>query len=180
MAESGHRAARLVLIIVALVPPLAAGAEEASERGTLSLVFENDAFNNEDGRYTNGVQLSWLSAPSTGPEWASRVGSWFPLFPDGATIRTGYALGQNMYTPRKTQHGDPPHDDRPYAGWLYGSIGLTAETGQRLDVLELTLGVVGPASLAEDTQQLAHKITGATEPRGWNTQLSNEPGVVLT
>lgn len=57
---------------------------------------------------------------------------------------------------------------------------LIAETGRRLDQLELTPGVVGPASLAEQTQTFVHEVTGALEPRGWDTQLKNEPGVVLT
>jgi hypothetical protein len=67
--------------------------------------------------------------------------------------------------------------DRPYAGWLHGSAGLIAETGRRLDQLELTVGVVGPASLAEQTQKRIHEIVNADEPRGRNTQLKNEPGV---
>lgn len=180
MVQLGRQTASLVLIIAALVPTSAAGAAEAPERGTLSFVFENDLFHNEDGRYTNGVQLSWLSDPRNGPEWALRVAPWFPLFPEGGTIRTEYALGQTIFTPSTIKLEDPPPDDRPYAGWLYSAIGLIAETGQRLDVLELTLGMVGPASFAEETQRFTHKITGANEPRGWDTQLKNEPGVVLT
>lgn len=47
-------------------------------------------------------------------------------------------------------------------------------------MLDLTVGVIGPASLAEHTQKFVHDVTGADEPRGWDTQLKNEPGVVLT
>src|SRR3546814_12695699 len=75
------------------------------------------------------------------------------LFPEGGTVRTSYAVGQNMYTPDDVALRNPPLDDRPYAGWLYGSVGLIAETGRRLDQLELTLGVVGPASPAEQTDR---------------------------
>jgi hypothetical protein len=75
---------------------------------------------------------------------------------------------------------DPPLDDRPYAGWLYGSLGLISETGKQLDQLGLTVGMVGPASLAEQTQKLVHSIVGADRPEGWSTQLRNEPGIVLT
>lgn len=157
-----------------------AKAEEATETGTLSLVFENDLFYDTDRNYTNGVRASWLSGPDRTPEWALRAAHWFPLFPDGGTVRTSYAVGQNMYTPEDIALRDPPLDDRPYAGWLYGSIGLIAETGRRLDQLELTFGVVGPASLAEQTQTIVHEITGSQEPRGWDTQLKNEPGVILT
>lgn len=85
-----------------------------------------------------------------------------------------------MYTPADIKIPNPPPDDRPYAGWLYGSIGLIAETGRRLDQLDLTLGIVGPASLAEQTQTIVHEVVGAPKPRGWDTQLKNEPGVILT
>jgi hypothetical protein len=54
-----------------------------------------------------------------------------------------------MYTPRDITLANPPLDDRPYAGWLYATLGLGVETGRQLDQLALSLGVVGPESLAE-------------------------------
>ena len=172
--------AALVLTVAGSMWSLPALASDETETGTLSLVFENDLFYDTDRNYTNGVRASWLSGPDRTPAWALRAARWFPLFPDGGTVRTSYAVGQNMYTPEDIALRDPPLDDRPYAGWLYGSIGLIAETGQRLDQLELSLGVVGSASLAEQTQKFIHEITDSQEPRGWDTQLENEPGVVLT
>ena len=171
-----------ILVVVAAGPvgSLSAVAADETETGTLSLVFENDLFYGTDRNYTNGVRASWLSGPDGTPDWALGAARWFPLFPEGGTVRTSYAIGQNMYTPDDIALRNPPRDDRPYAGWLYGSVGLIAETGRRLDQLELTLGVVGPASLAEQTQKIVHEITGSQEARGWDTQLKNEPGVVLT
>lgn len=170
----------LVVTVTGSIGSLPALAADETETGTLSLVFENDLFYDTDGNYTNGVRPSWLSSPDRTPDWALDAARWFPLFPEGGTVRTSYAVGQNMYTPDDIALRNPLRDDRPYAGWLYGSIGLIAETGRRLDQLELTLGVVGPASLAEQTQKIVHKITASQEPRGWDTQLKNEPGVVLT
>lgn len=176
-----RRTALSAVVAAALLAwSLPSGAAEEPEAGTLSLVFENDLFYDTDRNYTNGVRAAWLSAPAGTPAWARDAVRWFPLFPDSGTVRTSYAVGQNMYTPDDIALRDPPLDDRPYAGWLYGSIGLIAETGRRLDQLELTLGVVGPASLAEQTQKFIHEITDSQEPRGWDTQLENEPGVVLT
>jgi hypothetical protein len=163
-----------------MMPTPSAFAAEDSETGVLSLVFENDLFSDTDRNYTNGVRVSWLSGPDRTPEWALGAARWFPLFPSGGVVRTSYAIGQNMYTPRDITLEIPPLDDRPYAGWLYGSIGLIAETGRLLDQLELTLGVVGPASFADKTQKIIHKIADKNEPRGWDTQLENEPGVVVT
>lgn len=97
-----------------------------------------------------------LSAPGGAPDWALRGARLFPLFPKEGAVRIGYALGQDMYTPKDISLRNPPLDDQPYAGWLYGSAGLIAETGRQLDQLELTVGMVGPASLAEETQKRVH------------------------
>lgn len=167
----------LSLVGLWLFPALTWGQSKA---GTLSFVLENDLFYNTDRNYTNGVRAAWLSAPGKAPEWALRAARRFPLFPEDGTVRTSYAIGQNMYTPEDIEIPNPPRDDQPYAGWLYGSIGLNAETGRRLDQLELTLGMVGPASRAEQTQKFVHEITDSPKPRGWDTQLKNEPGVILT
>jgi hypothetical protein len=40
--------------------------------------------------------------------------------------------------------------------------------------------MVGPASLAEQTQKVVHGIIDTDEPQGWDTQLGNEPGIVAT
>lgn len=168
-----------ILIGMLLLAPTAAFAAEKAEKGILSLVLENDLFYNTDRNYTNGVRVSWLSAEDKTPEWVLRLADKFPLFPVGKAVRASYAVGQNMYTPEDITLRDPPLDDRPYGGWLYGSVGLIAETGQRLDQLELTVGMVGPASLAEQTQKRVHSFVNADEPRGWDTQLKNEPGFIL-
>jgi hypothetical protein len=74
---------------------------------------------------------------------------------------------------------DPPLTDRPYAGFLYGSIGVVADSGVHLDQLQLTLGVIGPDSLAEDSQNFVHDIIKDREAKGWGTQLHNEPGLII-
>jgi len=170
----------LVAAAASVSLPVASGAADEPESGTLGLVFENDLFYDTDRNYTNGVRASWLSGADETPAWALSAARWFSLFPEGGTVRTSYAVGQNMYTPDDITLPNPPADARPYAGWLYGSMGLVAETGRRLDQLELTIGVVGPASFAEQTQKFIHEYTNSPEPRGWDTQLDNEPGILLT
>jgi hypothetical protein len=172
--------ATLIAACAAVALPSGPAAAADLERGTFSFVFENDLFYDTDRSYTNGIRFSWQAPPYETVDWAVRAARWLPLFPDEGSVRVNFALGQNMYTPRDIDVRNPPLDDRPYAGWLYGSIGLIAETGQRLDQLELTIGVVGPASLAEQTQKLVHKAVGSGEPKGWDTQLKDEPGIVLT
>ncbi len=170
----------LVIALAVFAGPSATALAGEEERGTFSVLLENDLFYGLDRDYTNGVQASWTSAPDHAPAWALHAARTLPLFPEGGQVRATYALGQNMYTPSDIALENPPLNDRPYAGWLYGSIGLIAQTDSRLDQLNLQLGLVGPAALAGETQTLVHEIVGAGKPRGWDTQLGNEPGLVLT
>jgi hypothetical protein len=173
------RRARIALVwAMALLAVFPAFGAQAGDRGTLTYVLENDLFYRTDGGYTNGAALIWV--PDATPDWVSRVAHWFPWIPKEGHVRHGYALGQAIFTPQDLTLATPPLDDRPYAGWLYGTLGLGIETGLRLDQFALTLGVVGPASGAEQTQAFVHEITNSRDPQGWDTQLGNEPGIVLT
>ena len=171
-----------VLAIAALTVllPLAADAADNASTGTVSLVFENDLFYGTDRDYTNGIMLAWVPPASPAPDWASRIARLIPWFPKEGYVRHGYAVGQSMFTPSDITVANPPLTDRPYAGWLYGAIGMGVGTGQQIDLVTLTLGVVGPASRAEQTQEFIHHIVGTHQPQGWDTQLKNEPGVVVT
>jgi len=151
-----------------------------NERGTLSLLFENDIFYRTDRDYTNGVELSYTSAAQDTPNPLVHVAQWLPLFSSSGTVRASYAVGQSIYTPSDLNAANPPLTQRPYAGFLYGGIGLSDDTGSRLDQINLQVGVIGPSSLASDTQEFVHKIINDREPMGWSTQLRGEPGIVLT
>ncbi|MEK9661643.1 MAG: lipid A deacylase LpxR family protein, partial [Alphaproteobacteria bacterium] len=59
------------------------------------------------------------------------------------------------------------------------ALALTRQTADKRRTIELDLGVVGPASLARQTQILVHEILQTTIPRGWSNQLKTEPGIVL-
>lgn len=160
---------------------LPARAEEQPKTGTLSFVLENDLFYNVDRHYTSGVRLVWVperKAPT--PGWARKAAGLVPWFPREGKVRPGYALGQSMFTPSDISVDDPPPGERPYAGWLYGTIGLGVESGRQLDQFGITLGMIGPASLAEESQKSVHKVIDSDEPKGWDTQLRNEPGLVFT
>jgi hypothetical protein len=148
--------------------------------GTLSVVLENDAFSGTDQHYTGGLQVLWVPDDAPPPAWALRFARLLPWFPAAGEVRPGYALGYAMFTANDISLVEPPPEDPPYAGWLHGSIGMNAWSGSRADQLTLTLGVVGPAAHAEQVQEFIHKIVDASEPRGWDTQLENEPGIVLT
>ena len=155
--------------------------------GILSLQLENDLWGNgSDRNYTHGTRISYLSSEET-PAWLERIASYVPVFSQRGHLRTSYAIGQSIFTPEDIRRSDLIEDDRPYAGWLYGAVGLISDhrlrdgslQSNRLDSLELNIGVVGPSSFAEQTQTWVHKIINSPEPRGWDNQLHDELGIML-
>jgi hypothetical protein len=171
------RIALLTLATLAAAIP-ASGVEEPGN-GTLTLLLENDFFYRTDENYTNGIAFYWVPSTDQEPDGFTRAARWIPWFPEDGPVRHGYVLGQNIYTPKRISLPDPPLDDRPYAGWLYLALGLGVETGRQLDQFAFTLGVVGPASLAEETQTFMHAVTDSEQAQGWDTQIGNEIGIVL-
>lgn len=170
------------LLLAAFCFPHAAGAADVGEDtdGILSVVWENDIFGNTDQNYTNGIRISWLSSEAGMPNWANwAADNLLPVASNG-NKRTSLAVGQSMFTPENLATTLPQPTDRPYAGWLYGSMGVVSDTGTTLDNVMLTLGVVGPSSQAEETQKWVHSIVGSPDPKGWDNQLRDEPGIVLT
>jgi lipid A 3-O-deacylase len=168
----------LALLICAIAPAYA----DTPEDGTVSLLFENDLFYKTDRDYSNGVQAAWTSPPEDTPGWAVSTARILPFFEQEGEVRASYALGQNMYTPSNLAAPNPPADQRPYAGFLYASLGLIDENidKSRLDQIELQIGVIGPMSLAEETQKFIHRAINDRIPQGWHYQLRGEPGVILS
>ena len=158
---------------------LASVAHAQNSGGTFSLVTENDLPYGADRHYTNGLKMVWVPAQGDEPQWMRDFVNWMPWIPDG-DIHYGYELGQNIYTPDDIKTADPPEDARPYAGWLYLSTGMGVKSGRQLDQLGLTIGAIGRASLADQSQKWLHRVTDSSHPQGWDTQLSNELGIIVS
>lgn len=153
----------------------------AKEGGTFSITMENDVVSGVDRDYTNGFRASWVTAADEIPTLLEPFADALPFFPEGGDKRVSYAVGQSMFTPDNISAYTLQRKARPYAGWLYGTVGLVSDTGDQLDTLELTLGIVGPLSRAHQTQHFVHHyITGSPKPHGWYHQLENEPGLVIS
>lgn len=137
---------------------------------SMSVRWENDTFGETDRFYTNGVSLSLAH---TGPSWLDPLADWLPWGKGRRTV--GYDIAQGMVTPADTQRAVPDPTDRPYAGIL--SIGLTLHVEQlnTYHGIKFITGVVGPASMAGDTQREVHRHIGSALPQGWDYQLENEP-----
>ena len=162
---------------------------QGAEAGTWTLNVENDRIANTDRHYTNGVRLGWVSENEDGSDLELVRGTLQMLYPlaDVRHGRLGLELGHNIYTPADTEARTLIPTDRPYAGWLYTSASLYAETGERkgdrygdtLDKMALEIGIVGPAALGKPVQNEYHKLIGVATSKGWDNQLKNEPGINL-
>jgi lipid A 3-O-deacylase len=145
----------------------------------LSFTIENDYFGNgTDQYYTNGWRLGWFEAGAAPSDFIEDIGELYPGFRVNGTTSVTFSLGQNLYTPRDITISTPQPNDRPWAAWLYGSVGLVSVTNNHVDEIETSIGVVGPMALGRQTQKMVHRyITDSPEPKGWSNQLDNEIGL---
>ena len=158
-------------------------AQSKGSRGEAwTITLENDAFTGSDNNYTNGLGVSWVSGPIDTYDEQSFVRRWgnaWSFLPfvgkDGYRSYVSWSLAQEMYTPDDIKMANPPRDDQPYAGVLYLDSVVYAKGERSTHAWQLRVGVVGPASQAENVQKSFHKMIGADEPMGWDTQLPNEP-----
>lgn len=171
------------LMSACAVAPVSAAEGDGA---TFTAVVENDNFalTYKDKHYTNGIYLSWTSPPTQG-------GDYFSGFVDGiadaspgeiGSYRHTFFLGQSIFTPKDLARRTLDANDRPYAGWLYGGVKAYRETDAHLDRLGLSLGVVGPWSLANEAQVWIHSVNPVSpqRPNGWTNQIHNEPGFVVS
>lgn len=180
--ESGH-CYRFPLALIALALTLPGGANAAhGEKGFWSFQLENDLLGkNDDHFYTSGWQFNYLS-PHKPPPSLENLTDNVPFYRKDDIGFYGYNVGQQIFTPDNITATTLQVGDRPYAGWLFGELYVGhryIDHGdfERINGLILTVGVVGPAAMAEETQKLIHSITGSDNPRGWDNQLENELGV---
>lgn len=155
---------------------------ENPNKSYVSLSYENDMIGSgTDENYTSGVQINYFNVENRPPEIVRTLADSWLGFDIGEATATSYTLGQKIYTPTDIENSNRQPNDRPWAGWLYGSIGLTNVHTEYIDSVGLTLGIVGPYSGAEHVQKFIHKeITDSPEPEGWDRQLHTEPGVILS
>lgn len=164
---------------------------------------ENDIFGS-DRNYTNGFRaFGTFARPEPGSAEEAELGDarrlaaeWsdaldlIELAPTPGTQlqRTvGVVFGQVIFTPENLSTARLIPDDRPYAGWLYGGLvhattRLDDDPTRRDDdqaYVEFDLGVIGPLSYAEQTQEFVHRLINDEIAQGWDNQLHNEPALLL-
>lgn len=147
----------------------------------ITVASENDYFGDgSDKDFTNGGRITYLNTGSSQPFYVRWIDDLLPMFSINQTTSTYYSIGHNLYTPNDIKKTIPDPKDRPYAAFLYASTGLSTITDSHSDNVEVTFGVVGPYALGKEVQTEYHRLKGATIPQGWNSQLHNELGLMLS
>ncbi|MDQ8199584.1 lipid A deacylase LpxR family protein [Pelagicoccus enzymogenes] len=140
--------------------------QASREIDSFTLRMENDAPGGTDSRYTAGTEFEFAYKP-----WSKAD--------DNARFHNTLALGQLIFTPDDLDAINVVEDDRPYAGWSYLRYGQHRSTADSTHSWQLTLGLVGPSSFAEDIQRAVHELIDDRMPLGWHNQLSDEFGYAL-
>lgn len=194
------KAALILTISFWLPTPLLAATEARlgsnKNPGTFNFYLENDMFADTDQQYTNGIRLSWTSPdltsylddknlPALARRYNRHITSRLGMFDDNPPKQEEIVrnlvitLGQEMFTPEDNERTTIDPNDRPYAGWLYLGMGYHLKHKQRMDSAILNIGMVGPASMAKEAQDLVHDLRGIKKFNGWDNQLNNELGLQL-
>jgi hypothetical protein len=129
-----------------------------------AITTENDAFllNYSDAYYTNGIFFRYSIADKSKP--FKRIHQ--------------FEVGQQIFTPLSKTGADIKQIDRPYSGFLFGRYSQL-NTTRRNDLFswQVTLGAVGPISLAEQLQNSYHNLFNYKRFEGWRYQVRNAIGV---
>jgi lipid A 3-O-deacylase len=169
---------RTSLWLAGLASTVILHADQGWEGHSLNLNWENDAIRRSDRHYTQGSRISYWSADQMAPNWARRASESVPAWGfNPEALKFGFELGHEIYTPENLDAAELVSDDRPYAGWLYGSASLQRRGRGRINFptmeeYRLDLGIIGSESQAEETQKVWH----GRDPSGWNHQLKTEAG----
>ena len=176
--------ATLVWVAAALAcSPLAAQeGTDYSQASTWRIEMANDVVFDSDNQFTNGFAIqkhgpaaSSFDAMGGTAAFGKGLAKFFLPKGDGLTYRESWSFGQNMQTPDDIENPDIILDDLPYLGLLGWSNSFVAFNDERMSGFGWMVGVVGPASQADEVQDWFHNVISADEPLGWDNQLDDEP-----
>lgn len=183
------RIKKLLSLALLVLPLSSAMAEDSfqlqSERNKSIIRFEldNDMVWDSDSNFSNGVSLQYYTKVYSSWDDSDAfalykwVGNTIPgLNPQDSVVRYGHSIGQNMITPEDITNPNPPDGDLPYAGTLSYTANWQRFNEDNGANFQVTLGILGKASLAEQAQKFVHNdLEAGDPPEGWDTQRDSEP-----
>jgi lipid A 3-O-deacylase len=181
MIIAGLTSTTLFAVVTLLLFAAPAAAESEKTFDTFTVYWENDFVVRTDRDYTNGLKFTWSTPYKTDstsahlPRWSHAAIDRLPFVSDPNTQRAvTLSLGQNIYTPSDIDRSDVIADDRTYAGIAYLAAGFHSIKDARRISWEIDVGMIGPYSYAEQSQNSIHRLIGSQQAQGWSHQLGNE------
>ncbi|HEX6040615.1 lipid A deacylase LpxR family protein [Longimicrobium sp.] len=168
-----------------------AAAPAAAQGRAYQLTTDNDAFDfwipavvRPDYEYSSGVRVAVESEGARA--WAGLARAVAPCAKDvirpvdeAPCASTVVEAGQRMYVPRVDSF-EPLAGQRPFAGWLYGSVTGRVMDGRTRHSFGIEAGITGKPSLGQSVMEGYHQLLGFWKPVGWSHQLAFEPAASVT
>jgi lipid A 3-O-deacylase len=159
---------------------LAAKSQVITNLDRMVRIYEDNDFMNIRGKgtdeaYTNGTRIDYFYQRKKPPKFLDK---WLlPRIGPKAINQYHWSLMQMMITPENLRTRKYLPGDYSYSGALYLSHGLESYNPEKKFSFqsELIMGVMGPLSLAKETQTFIHNMIGYAPPMGWGNQLPNAP-----
>jgi hypothetical protein len=152
--------------------------QKETYRKMLRVYEDNDIINilgqGTDQGYTNGTRIDYFYSKNKPSRFF--IDRLMPKAGDSSINTYGYSIMQVMITPMNIAIRIPDRSDYPYSGALFATHSLYATNPVKKYnwQTELMLGVMGPPSLAKQTQKLVHKMNHYIMPMGWDYQLKTD------
>jgi len=156
---------------------------QQDDKRLFRVFFDNDFFNinlrGTDEAYTYGLRFDYMYRLSHPPKFfLSRI---LPKAGPGSIDEFSWSLMQMAYTPRDISTFDFQPNDYPYSGALFLTHARRSYNPIKKYSFqtEILVGMLGPASLADESQKLFHELIKYQLADGWNYQLDNAPLINL-
>jgi hypothetical protein len=179
---------RRALIFLLWLIALSTGVAEAQQGETYNRMVrvyeDNDIINikgnGTDQGYTNGTRLDLFYLKKQPSRFF--IDRLMPKAGDSSINTFGWGIMQIMITPTDISKKLPDGNDYPYSGSLFITHSLHATNPIKKFNLqtEWMIGVMGPPSLAKETQTIVHGLISYQKPMGWDHQLKTDPLLNLT
>ncbi|MGV8878809.1 MAG: lipid A deacylase LpxR family protein [Sphingobacteriaceae bacterium] len=163
---------RIIPIIICLFSLNTVQAQTKSYKNEFGLRSDNDSYlaQGSDRYYTNGLFLSFRHALDQNKLNGSKIHKKI----------LGFEIGQRMYNAQSGYLPDSRYIDRPFTAYLFAESSLTLlYTSESTLKLNTQIGVIGPAALGQEAQNVIHDTFGFYTLNGWQYQLKNEVSLNL-
>ena len=172
---------KIFLTVLVLLTVLNATAQQPERSGRYSREiaarFDNDIFFFIDYYYTAGMEASFRRLLKPGTALHTRLRA---TPSDSAKVIVNNQIGFKIYNPFNIDFPATSTMDRPYAGYVYTMMDVSNFPNRRaMNYYGAELGLVGEDSKMGQFQRWVHHVTNFEIPKGWDSQIRNEPIVNL-